>query len=142
MEDIFKFTASAAASEYCQWVQGEIDVYIPHRKYQVKPHLSPWFSASCAAAIAHRNHFFHFYQNDKSSDPKVKFRQAIYHCRRVLEAAKLHMLIKKKESIISQKLGSLDFWQIANSVLKKVKSAIPPLFNGLQGLSSASDKAK
>ena len=22
-----------------------IDVYIPHRKYQVKPHLSPWSSA-------------------------------------------------------------------------------------------------
>ena len=35
-----------------------IDVYIPHRKYQVKPHSSPWFSAACAAAIVHRNHFF------------------------------------------------------------------------------------
>ena len=65
------FTASAAASEYCQWVQGEIDVYIPHRKYQVKPHLSPWFSASCAAAIAHRNHFFRLYQKHKSSESKV-----------------------------------------------------------------------
>ena len=57
-EDIFKLGASAAASEFCEWVQVGIDVYIPHRKYQVKPHSSPWFSASCAAAIVHGNHFF------------------------------------------------------------------------------------
>ena len=57
-EDIFKLGASAAASEFCEWVQVGIDVYIPHRKYQVKPHSSPWFSASCAVAIVHRNHFF------------------------------------------------------------------------------------
>ena len=57
-EDIFKLGASAAASEFCEWVQVGIDVYIPHRKYQVKPHSSPWFSAACAAAIVHRNHFF------------------------------------------------------------------------------------
>ena len=42
-EDIFKLDASAAASEFCQWVQVGIDVFIPHRKYQVKPHSSPWF---------------------------------------------------------------------------------------------------
>ena len=40
-EDIFKLVASAAASEFCKWVQVGIDVYIPHRKYQVKPHSSP-----------------------------------------------------------------------------------------------------
>ena len=39
-------------------------------------------------------------------------------------------------------LGSQDFWEIANSVLNKVKSAIPPVFNGQEVLSSASDKAK
>ena len=33
-------------------------------KYQVKPHLSPWFSAACAPAIIHRNHFLHLYQKD------------------------------------------------------------------------------
>ena len=37
-EDIFKLSASAAASEFCEWVQVGIDVYIPHRKYQIKPH--------------------------------------------------------------------------------------------------------
>ena len=40
-EDIFKLGASAAASEFCEWVQVEIDVYISIRKYQVKPHSSP-----------------------------------------------------------------------------------------------------
>ena len=38
--------------------------------------------------------------------------------------------------------NSPDFWRITNSVLNKVNSAIPPLFNGLEVLSSASDKAK
>ena len=33
-----KLTAFAAASEFYEWVQVGIDVYIPHRKYQVKPH--------------------------------------------------------------------------------------------------------
>ena len=88
-EDIFNLGASAAASEFCEWVQVGIDVYIPHRKYQVKPHSSPWFPAACAAAIVHRNHFFRLYQREKSSDSKVKFRQASNRCKRVLEAAKL-----------------------------------------------------
>ena len=56
-EDIFKLSASAA-SEFWEWVQVEINVYIPHCKYQVKPHSSPWFSAACATAIVHRNHIF------------------------------------------------------------------------------------
>ena len=59
-EDIFKLSASFVASEFCGWVQVGIDVYILHRKYQVKPHSFPWFSAACAAAIVHRNHFFLF----------------------------------------------------------------------------------
>ena len=37
-EDIFKLNASTAVSEFCKWVQVGIDVYIPHRNYQVKPH--------------------------------------------------------------------------------------------------------
>ena len=140
-QDIFKLGASTAVSEFCEWVQVGIDVYIPHRKYQVKPHSSPFFSAACAAATVHRNHFFLLYQKDKSAS-KVKFRQASNHCKRVLEAAKLSYANKTKESIISQKLGSRDFWRIANSVLCKGKSSIPSLFNGLEVLSSASDKAK
>ena len=57
-EDIFKLGASAATSEFCEWVQVETDVYILHCRYQVKPHLSLWFPAVCTAAINHRNNFF------------------------------------------------------------------------------------
>ena len=48
-EDIFKLSASA------------VNVYNPDRKYQVKPHWSPWFSAACAGFIVHTNHFFRLY---------------------------------------------------------------------------------
>ena len=43
---------------------------------------------------------------------------------------------------MSQNLGSRDFWRIANSVLNKFKSAIPPQFNSFEVLSYASDKAE
>ena len=92
--------------------------------------------------IAHRNRFSRLYQKDKSSASKVKFRQASNHCKRVLEAAKRAYANKTKESITSQKLGSRDFWRTANSVLSKGKSAIHPLLNDPEVLSSASDKAK
>ena len=65
LEHIFKLCASAAAHEFCEWVQVGIDVYIPHCKYQVKPDLSPLFSTACAAVIVHRNQFFFcFYQQN------------------------------------------------------------------------------
>ena len=48
------------------------------------------------------------------------------------------MLLKQE----SPSLESRGFWQIDNNVLRKGKSAIPSLFNGLEALSSASDKAK
>ena len=47
-EQIFEFSASAATSEFCEWVQVEINVYILHCKNQVKPHSFPWFSAACS----------------------------------------------------------------------------------------------
>ena len=65
------------------------------------------------------------HQQNKSSESKIKFRQASNCCKRVLEAAKHAYANKTKESIISQKVGSWDFWRIANSVLSKGKSAIP-----------------
>ena len=109
-EDIFNFSASAAASEFCEWVQVGFDVHIPHLKYQVKPHSSLLFSAASAAAIVHKNHFFYLCQQNKLSESKLKFRQASNRCKRVLEAANLAYATKTKESIISQKLGSGDFW--------------------------------
>ena len=82
------------------------------------------------------------YQKDKSSDSKVKFRPASNCWKRVLEATKLAYADKTKESINSQKLGSCDFWQIANSVLNKGRSAITPQFNDPEVLFSTSDKTK
>ena len=37
-EDVFKASASAVASDFCEWFQVEINVYIPDSKYHVKPH--------------------------------------------------------------------------------------------------------
>ena len=59
-----------------------------------------------------------------------------------IKKKKKKYVTKAKESFTSQKLGSRDFWRNANSVLNEGKSAIPPLFNGPEVLSSASYKAK
>ena len=45
-EDIFKLSASAAASEFCEWVRD--DLSIPNQTYQVKPHSSLWFYTAFA----------------------------------------------------------------------------------------------
>ena len=109
LHDLLKLGASAAASEFCEWVQVGIDLYIP-QKISGQATLISMVSAACAAAIAHRNHFFHLYQKDKSSASKVKFKEASNCCKRVLEAAKLAYVNKTKECITSQKLGSCGFW--------------------------------
>ena len=66
----------AAASEIFTWVQVRINVH------QVKLHS--WFSAACATAIADRNHFFCLFQQSKSSESIVKFRQDSNHCKKIL----------------------------------------------------------
>ena len=42
-DNIFKLGAFAATAEFCECFQFGIEVYIPHHKYQVKPHSEPWF---------------------------------------------------------------------------------------------------
>ena len=81
------------------------------------------------------------YQQNRSSAFKVRFTHGSNHYKKVIEAAK-RAYGKTKKSITSQKLGSWDFWQIPSSVLNKGKSAIPPLFNDPEVLSSTSDIAK
>ena len=95
-KDIFKLSSSAAASEFCDWGQVGIHAYIPHRKNQAKHHSPTWFSAACVAAIVHRNHFFCLYQQNDSSESKVKFRRAIIPTKRFLKLPNLHLLIKQK----------------------------------------------
>ena len=110
-ETTFKLGAFAAASEFCEWVQVGIDIYIPHHKYQVKPHSSPWFSAACATTIVHRNHFFvctnriNFLNLNESSNRLVIIKGS-WSC------AKFAYANKTKESITSQKLGSQNVWWI------------------------------
>ena len=72
----YQLGVSAACTEFCEWVQVGIDVYFLHHRYQVKSHSSPLVSAACAAVIAHRNHFFRFNQQNKSSASRVKFRHS------------------------------------------------------------------
>ena len=76
------------------------------------------------------------------SQNKVNFSQDSHHCKGVLEAAKLAYANITKTSITSLKLSSQNFERIAKNVLNKGKSAITPLFNGPEVLSSVSDKAK
>ena len=87
-EDIFKLSASAAASKFYELVQVGNDEHIPHRKYQVKSNSFPWCLAVCDAAIVHRNHFFYLYQQNKSSESKAKLLQTNNRCKRVLKVAK------------------------------------------------------
>ena len=61
---------------------------------------------------------------------------------KVLGATKLAYVSKIKETIVSWKLDSRDFWQIANSVFSKCKCAITPLFNVPEVLCFVSYKAK
>ena len=136
-----KISLNYTASEFCKWARVGIDVYIPHRRYQVKSHSSPCFLAAYTVVIVYKNYFFHLYQPNKSSESKAKFRQASNCCKRVLEAAKLAYANKKK-SLSFPFFDSRDFWQIANSILNKGKSAILPLFNGSEVFSSAPDQAK
>ena len=70
----------------------------------------------------------------------MEFRQARNHFKRVLGVAKLSLSFKTKESFSSRMF--LDFWRISNSVLNRGKSAILPLYNDPEVLSSASDNVK
>ena len=88
-------------------------IYIPHQKYQVKPHSSPWFAAACAAAIVHRNQFFRLYQKDKSSESKVKFRQLVIVAKGFLKLPNLHMLIKQKSPSLPKNLAVRTFGKLA-----------------------------
>ena len=110
-EYLFKIGASAAGTEFCEWVQVGTDVYILYRKYQVRPHSVVRFSAACAAAIAHRNLFFSLYQQNKSSTSKLKFRQASNCCysKGFLKLPNLLKLIKQKRQSLPRNLALTNF---------------------------------
>ena len=138
---ILKLGPDLAADELSQWINLGMEIYIPSRTYQIKAHSQPWYTPACAAAIAHRNHFFKKYHLLGTLDSKRLFREARNRCKRVLEDAKQQYANSVACSISTQRLGSRDFWRIANSVLNRNKSSIPPLFHGPEVLTSPLDKA-
>ena len=68
-ENIFKSCTSAAVSDFCESTLQLM--HISDCKYKIKLHLSQWFPANCATAIAHRNYFSRLYQLNKSSESKL-----------------------------------------------------------------------
>ena len=82
--------------------------------------------------------FFRLYQTDKSSESKVKFRNASNRCKRVLEAPKLPYANKTKESITSLALRTFGKLQIVFST----KVNLLYLLYSMAWRCSASDKAK
>ena len=139
--DIFKHDATYAAKEITEWVEIGIDCYIPHRKFQLKLHSSPWFTPSCAAVIAHRNHYFHQYHRNATPENKKLCCDSRNHCKKVLKDARSNYAEATRCSVASQLIESGAFWRICNSVLNRGKSIITPLFNGPEGLTTSTGKA-
>ncbi|XP_065641128.1 RNA-directed DNA polymerase from mobile element jockey [Hydra vulgaris] len=140
--DVFSLSADKCASYVTSWIQAGMEAFIPSRPFQVKPHSTPWFSPSCAAAISNRNHFFHLFQKNNSLENKWLFIIARNRCKKVLSDAKLHYSQFTKSCILSQKLGSKDFWKIFNSIINKGRSNIPSLIHGTDLITSPKDKAE
>ena len=130
LDQIMSLKAEQCAREISSWIQAGIDAFIPCRKFQARPNSSPWFSPACAAAIAHRNHYFHTYKSQPNAENRDLLRKASNSCKRVLNNAKSSYADRTHIRISSQKLGSRDFWRIYNGIVNKNKSLIPPLING------------
>ena len=139
-EDIFKLGASAAASEFCEWVQVGIDVYIPHHKYQVKPHLSLCFSAACVVAIVHRNHFFCFINRINLLNLKESSDRPVIVAKGFLKLPNLHILIKQKSQSLPTNLVLRTFGKLLIVFSTKVNPLY--LLYSVAQKCSVSDKAK
>ena len=142
LHSMFKKDVSSIVSDLTEWLIVGIDRFIPSKKFQQKPNSQPWFSPECAAAIAHRNHFFHSYQRNRCMETKAAFRTASNHCKRVIKNARELYAQSVKSKVAEQRLGSHQFWQIANRILNRSVRSIPTIINGPEVISSASDKAK
>ena len=113
-------------TEFWEWVHVRIDEYVLHCKNHVKRHVTPLHGFHLLELLSQpiQIAFFCLYLQNKSSESKVKLRQATNRCKMVLQGAKITYANKTKESITFLKLGFRDFWQIANSVLNKGDCAI------------------
>ena len=86
-EDIFELIVFAASSEFCEGFRLEL-MYISLIVNGRSSLIYFYGFQKRAAVIVHRNYFFCFYQQNKSSEAKVKFRQANKCYKWVLEPAR------------------------------------------------------
>ena len=110
LRDVPWHDATYPAKEITEWVLIGIDCYIPHRKFRLKPHSSPWFTP-CAAAIAHRNHYFRQYHRNATPENKKLFCDCRNHFKRVLKDARSNYAEATRRSVASQLIGSRDIWK-------------------------------
>ena len=141
MEGICKLSVPAADTEFCDWVQIGIDVYIPHRNYQVKPHSSPWLSAACAAAVAYRNHFFHLYQQNNLLHLKQNLDRLVIIVKGFLKLLNLLMSIKQESLALPRNLALVIFGKLLIVFSIKV-NLLYLLYLTDEVLSSAFDNVK
>ena len=111
-DDIFKVGASVAASEFCEWIQVGIDVYTPHREYQIKSHSSLTFSAACAAAIICRKHFFVCIKTINLLILKKSSDRLVIIAKGFLKLPNLRMLIKQKSPSLPRNLALRTFGKL------------------------------
>ena len=78
-----------------------IDVYTP-----------PWFSAACAAAIVHRNHFFVCTKRINFSILKYILYRLVIVAKAFLKLLNLHMLIKQKSLLLPRNLALVTFGEL------------------------------
>ena len=139
----FKSGACKVASFLSEWIFDGMNCFIPSKKFQQKPNSQPWFTPECAAAIAHRNHFFHLYhQNRSDDDARAAFNAARNRCRRILRNAEDSHAQTVRTEISNERPGTRGFWKISRKVLNCGKPSIPTLVNGPEVISSSSEKAK
>ena len=86
--------------------------------------ISMVFSCLCCCHSSQKSFFL--FVKDKSSDSKVNYSLVIV-AKGFLKLLNLHMLTKQKSPLLPRNFRN--FWRIANSVLNKGKSAIPPLYS-------------
>ena len=108
-EDIFKLSAFAVASDFCEWIQVGNGVYILIVSIMLSlTHLNgfpllallPYFTEITFFLCTNRINLL----NLKESSGRL-----VFIAKGFLKLPNLHMLIKQ-ESISSQKLGCQDFW--------------------------------
>ena len=98
-----------------------IDCYMPRKMFQLMSHSSPWFTPSCAAAVTHRNHYFHQYHRNATPENRKLFCDSRNHCKGVHKDARSNYAETTRRYVASQLIGSRHL-RICNSG----KSTIPP----------------